>query len=279
MPLFILSGLPSIEKKDLFCNILAQLARKYTMEKTGGDPVDVSGEALSTIDSVLVVLQNSVGVNAKEETAKMRSIIQNKLSKRVLVAIYAPLHIKGLRYEIASTAKNMGIDTAHIYCSAGYNEGGEISVEEIEGILGVSGTAADISTKTGKTEEFSVVSRIFEIPRRVDKWDAPCFIADDANIKMCNDSALERVWCLLHNVVKPRTSSKKLMGAPLNTKYLQNVKEVVNKVLEEKRRTTQVPLKISRQAEIDFLSSIRATPPPIEKVSEIFSFFLEKYLN
>ncbi|KAI5133596.1 protein KTI12 [Nematocida ausubeli] len=275
MPLFILSGLPSRAKKDLFCDILQQVIRKYSTNS--GE--DAEGAQEKTIDSVLVVIQNSVSVDAKKETATMRSIIQNNLSKRVLVAIYAPLHIKGLRYEISSTAKNMGIDMAHVYCSAEYQAEGEISLPEMEEMLQGKGSMLDISTKTEKTEEFSVVSRIFETPRRADKWDAPCFIADSANIKVCAETAGDKVWALLQNVVKPRTSSKKLTGGTLNTKYLQSVKEIINRVLEEKRKSTEIPLKIARQAEIDVLSSIRTTPPPLEKVQEIFLFFLEKYLS
>ncbi|KAI5188979.1 protein KTI12 [Nematocida minor] len=284
----MLSGLPSPQKKTLFHFLLAELIKAYKgahSQKTSNsgsleEPCEKRTEDdPCAIDSVLVVLQNAVGVNAREETAKMRSIIQNKLSKRVLVLIYAPLHIKGLRYEISSTAKNMGIDTAHVYCAAGYQEGGEIRAEEVENMHREECSAVEVHAGGEKTETFEVVSRIFEKPRKTDKWDTPCFVVDAENINMCAQAALEKACAVMQKSVRPRTSSKKLIAGPLNTEYLQKVKEIISSVLEEKKKTRNIPLKISRQAEIDFISSIQMTPPPVEKTKEIYAFFLEKYLN
>ncbi|KAH9386305.1 protein KTI12 [Nematocida major] len=272
MPLFMLSGLPSPQKKALFESLLAGVLGRYKQEETEESCAERAG-----VDSVLVVLQNSVGVSAKEETARLRSVIQNRLSKRVLVVIYAPLHIKGLRYEIASVAKNMGIDAAHIYCASAYGEGGDISAKSVEAVFGSACSACEIHVGGGAVEDFAVVSRVFEKPRKADKWDSPCFTADAGNIDVCAEVALEKVWSILHKTVKARTSSKRLVSSPMSTQYFQRVKECMDAVLEEKRKTADVPLKVARQSEEDFISSIKMSPPPVERVREIYAFFLDKY--
>lgn len=290
MPLLMLSGLPSPQKKALFQSLLAGLAEKYRLLKTQSlvhsssqkkkeNAEESTEDSVSSIESILVVLQNAVGINAREETARMRSIIQNNLSKKVLVLIYAPLHIKGLRYEIASTAKNMGIDTAHIYCATEYQEGGGIKAADIEEMHGKECVVSEIHPAEGRTEDFSTISRIFEKPRRSDKWDDPCFVLEGYNKDECTTVSVEKAWEVMQKTVKARVSSKKLISGPLNTKYLQRVKEVIGEVLEEKRKTSYIPLKVSRQAEIDFISSIQMAAPPIEKVKDIYASFLERYMH
>lgn len=271
MPLFVLSGLPSPEKKNLFLRMASSLVARYKIENSEGNS--------STLASILVVLQNAVGVNAREETARLRSLIQNNLSKQTLLMIYAPLHIKGLRYEISSSAKNMEIDTAHIHCSIAYKEGGQILGKEIENLSEIKCEVIEVLPGKGGIEDFSVISRIFEVPRKTDKWDVPCFTADEYNIEHCEEPALNKVWAVLHNAVKARTSSKKLISGPLNTRYLQTTKEAINEVLEEKRKVKEIPLRIARQSEIDFLNSIKMAPPAVDKIKEIYGFFLDKYLN
>lgn len=293
MPLLIVSGLPSPQKKALFHSLLSGLIKKYKgLEKKEDADAICPGpirsnskiehkieQKDSSVDSFLVILQNTVSVDAKEETAKMRSIIQNKLNKKVLVLIYAPLHIKGLRYEIASAAKNMEIDTAHIYCAAEYKEGGSIEEEEIESLYGKECSVLKVHGNKEKTEDFKTVSRIFEKPRKSDKWDSPCLVVEENTADACHAIGIEKAWEVMQKPVKARVSSKKLISGPLDTKYLQKVKEIISEVVEEKKKTASIPLMATRQAEIDFINSIHISSPPIKKIKEIYTSFLEKYLN
>ncbi|KAI5171681.1 protein KTI12 [Nematocida sp. LUAm3] len=252
MSLLLLSGMPSEEKKKMLLFLLS--SHKDTQD-------------------VLLVLQHAVGLSTREELSRIRAAVQNKLSPNMLMILYAPLHMKSIRYEISSIARNTGSTFAHIHYSGPYADNGEILDDDL---LMLPEHAIVRIEPEGEAESFSVLQRIFESPRAADKWDTPCCVFSKPGAEAY---ALERMTAALSQGKKQRVSSSKIIPLLSDTKYLEKIKEEIDGVIEEYKQKEDISLSTTRQIERDFLNSIRISPPSIKNVRSIFSEYLQKYLH
>lgn len=255
MPLFALSGLPSRAKNELFGSLVGQIKQEYR---------------------VVVVVQNAVGENTQEEVSQLRAVVQNRLRKDVLLAVLAPLHLKSLRYEIFSTAKNMGIEycqvlhTGQLQGEAALQAGEFPPIEQLEGY-----EIIEVAPK-GPLESLPVLRRIFEPPRRGDKWDCPVFTTGAASLP---EGSLGVIRGALQLEQKVRQSCLKIMPQHLDPTYLDRAKEQIKAALEEYRETAPVSLKDAREMEGSFLSVLKAKPQPIASIKKQFAAFILEYLT
>ncbi|KAI5185506.1 protein KTI12 [Nematocida homosporus] len=263
MPLLIVSGMPSLAKKELFLGLVETFSREY---------------------SLVVVGQERIGVDSREEVSVLKAAVQNKLSMDVLVAVYAPLHMKSLRYELASLARNCSMDMAHVYYRGEFGEGGELKELEVQQacLQGSAGLGLGWEfirvDPNGEKESVVVMQRIFEKPRDGDRWDRPCLTVGLVDERM-KAVVAEEVASVIKKTKKKRVSATKLIPQLDDAKYLTKVKEVINQVMDEWKQKEVVPLGVSRQAERDFLASIKMNPPQLPEVNRIFREYLEKYLH
>ncbi|KAI5190903.1 protein KTI12 [Nematocida sp. AWRm77] len=273
MPLLALSGVSSLKKTEMFLHLVNRLKEDY---------------------KVLLVVQKDVGVEIKEEVATLRSLVQNRLRKDVLVAICAPLHMKSLRYEIFSIAKNMGIEYAHIV----HNESSIQTEEENRKESGAGAGAGDDNrtnksgffedmgslfetieiASRGEVESTSVLRRIFEAARRNDKWDCPVFCTTESCL---SEGALGLVKASLQKAQKVRTSSTKIMPQHLDPTYLDKAKKQMDEAMhiyKAQESSLDISLKTARDIEGRFLSLLKAKPHPVETIKERYYGFISEYM-
>ncbi|OAG31541.1 protein KTI12 [Nematocida displodere] len=251
MPLLIVSGLPSPGKKAFFLSLL-----------------DLVGKSAQ----VLVIAQNAVGVSVREEVSRIKSLVSNRLSTDTLVAVYAPLHIKSLRYELSSIACNLKMTMVHVFYRGEHLPGGEVQRSDLPR---ETDEMALVAPK-GPSESFAIVQKVFETPRASDKWDAPVFTA------MSPDAfgvAAEKVSLVLSTAQKRRTSCTKLIPRTIDQGYLTKTKEAIDAIISEKKKQEFISLKRIRQVEADFLHAVKVNPPPLESIPRVFSEFLDEFLK
>ncbi|KAI5181060.1 protein KTI12 [Nematocida sp. AWRm80] len=281
-----MSGLPSEAKKSAFIDILQGIAEEYKQNRQIAD-----NTSNSTISTLLIVIQNHVGESVKEEVSRLKAVLLNRLNSTTTICVYAPLHIKSLRYELSSIALGLKTDIAHVYSKYTYDSNGTITIDEIEKSLNSLNSPASedpnsypqlkieillIDQKNTKIESYDVIQRIFESPRPNDKWDIPCFTLAAPNTSA---AALSKVLPVLDKRAVPRTSSKKIIPIARDPLYHQKVKEIVDDVLATKKVSRYIPLKTSRQIESGFLQSVRTTPPPVSEIKRIFTEYLDSFLS
>jgi len=246
MPLFVLSGMPCEEKAALFVRLVSELEKRYPVQ---------------------VVLQNAVGENTREETSRIKAEVANRTRKDVLVAVCAPLHIKSIRYEIFSAAKNVQMEMCHVYYKGEDRRAKELKKEDFSGETEVT----EISVE-GKAESSEVLKRIFEVPKKSDTWDFPTASVSSADV---TEALLEEVQAALEKQQKKRVSSTKLFPQKVDQGYVGRIKEEIAKVIAEEKEKRYLPLRVAREAELNFLGCIRTNPPDLSHARAIFKKFLE----
>lgn len=263
MSLLIVSGMPSPGKKQLFLSLVEGIVRIKGINTENNQ------------NKTVVVVQNDVSVRMQEEVSRVKAAVQHGLGNGSDVLVYAPMHVKSLRYEVMSSiARNSEQGVAHVYYEGMYEPGGEIEGKEVQEIsrsvvfVGVTGFR--------EKESYKTVQEIFEIPRGRDKWDAPCFICTSPGQ---SEYVLEAATPLLQGQMKKRVSASKIIPQPLQQAYLDQVKSKIDKILQKHKETEDIPLKQERKIENEFLRSIKMCPPPLDKIEDVFSAYLREYLN
>lgn len=247
-----MSGLPSQGKKKLFISVLTPLAAGY---------------------KVLVLVQNRVGTSLREEVSRMKSLIASRLTKDTLVAVYAPLHIKSVRYEISAIARSLGAEAVHLLYKSPVAETGSLLPQDLPD----SWEVVSIPT-AGKAEEYDALQRVFEYPRESDKWDAPVFVATDSDAD-AHALICERLLAAVTGEKKQRKCTTRLLPLQTDKEYLRTVKQTIDEVLAEKAKVTYVPLKTLRDIEEGFIQSISLNFPPLASIPSAFYAFVEAYLG